>query len=1401
MKKKILSLLLVLLMLASILPASVLAATKTFDDFFTGLPLIAETEPGSPNSTNKWKVTTHNGEDVLMSGNKEKRSSTSTLQLTMTDDAANLSFEYKVSSEARYDKLTITQGATTLVDGVSGVIDWTRLEINAKNGDVITIKYSKDSSTDKNDDCVYVRSFSTSAPVVITLHANNGTDDTATQNIYGKGVLNANTFTCEGKLFAGWATSADGEIVYADKATIETETAMDLYAVWADAVTVTFNYNYGTTKDKTVTIAQGAQIGAANIPAAVTRTGYTFVGWFNNDDVQLTAETVITEDITYTGKWAPITYTIAFDANGGEGSMDSITATYDQEVTLPLAADKFTRVGYTFYGWTTLTSYIGEPSYADGATVKNLASIQDKVYTLRVNWKGNPVNITVDYNYEGAESITRVGMVGSHYNYVRQDDGKYKQDSLADPMREGYIFLGWFDAPEGGNEVTAYGKKFTAEDAENGFTMYAHWEKGITVHFDGNGYSMPISDKTVLPSKVYTSLPDLIERYMPTDKRLESWYIKLDGEGDARFGEAVTADTDFSAMGDSVTLIAKWRGYQYIIQFKVRSADKSYVQGTMADQAAPFDEDVTLNLCTYTREGYDFAGWTTQQFGSNPTIAYTDGGIINREWEDENDWGYGSEDNETFNLYAVWTEAKSEDEKDADAKFAAAEAAISGTYLPTYGKDTNALTMIQAKLTAASITDVTISVKAGASDNYSNYNYVGVADDGTLIYKWNENGTTSSTTGYVRPVFVLTYKTYTKESTECNFGMGLDEAKAKAALKAVADRITVPETIESADDLTKLPHYPVKAGVNESDVDYSSSTDLELWATATWQSNNSTNIAISEVSYPYFSPYKVTVSIPSNDTAVVLTLKLTYSGRDDLYLYKTYNVTIKGSVVERDVDYQELLNKMLETEDALTNPRNDSNIDKANVASDIQFFTTKDLSALSMQLYSKGFDGKYTPIKITSSNEDVISSTDVYNAARVLTYRPLPGREAENVTITIEILDRPSGEGESNTVLATANIEVTVQPLAQSELDTAAAFMKKVCTEEVYWDGIKKANSAKDNIAGDMWSFIEIVPDGDGYKFIRTADDAKGVGVKADSIDGWYASEKYRCFRSSNDAVIKHENLLLTKPQYNTNVTIDSVLSYSEYAKYYEKFKDNADYAQFAKFYKQPISVVVKVIGTEGIDNPNTETISVTVNMDGNAINSAFADFNYTYTCNSEDYKTGMDAVVAAITENGYTYAGSGSYLNSVTSPNGVILSSADEKYGPWSGWMFTVNGSSPMLDATTYARLDQYILKKGDVIRFYYVECPTDTRHHIRSTDDPTKCGMCGKVMPLLYGDVNGDGEVTSTDAGIVILYLKGKTELTAEQLLAADVNGDGQVTSSDAGNIILYCKGKISSFPASAN
>lgn len=94
---------------------------------------------------------------------------------------------------------------------------------------------------------------------------------------------------------------------------------------------------------------------------------------------------------------------------------------------------------------------------------------------------------------------------------------------LRTPSAPGYIFDGWFDAAEGGNAVgPSY--KFTAVDAENGFHLYAHWTKGITVHFDGNGYKNTLKDKTVTPDKVFSSLPSLSSYYYPANKALDGWY-------------------------------------------------------------------------------------------------------------------------------------------------------------------------------------------------------------------------------------------------------------------------------------------------------------------------------------------------------------------------------------------------------------------------------------------------------------------------------------------------------------------------------------------------------------------------------------------------------------------------------------------------------------------------------------------------------------------------------------------------------------------------------------------------------------------------------------------------------------------------------------------------------------
>ena len=1315
MKKRLVSLLLALVLVLGLMPTA-LAATITFDDFFAGLNVIAETEPGSPSSTNKWKVTTLDGEDVLMSGNKGKNSSSSTLQLTFTSDTT-MTFDYKVSSEQNYDKLTVKLGSETLVDSVSGVIDWTTQEVEAKNGDVLTIVYKKDSGGNKNDDCVYVRNFSTGTPAVVTFHAGNGMGEDHTQKIYnGKGKLKANTFTCDGKVFAGWATSADSTVIaYSDGASIETTTNMDLYALWADAVTVTFMN--GDTTVKTIDVAKDAPIGALNIPADLTKYGYKFAGWYDGE-TQLTAEMVITEARTFTAKWDPITYTIAFDANGGEGTVDSIpNVAYDADVTLP--SQGFTRDGYTLSGWAT-SKGSSSATHALGGTVKKLANTDGATYTLYAAWRGNDVTLTIDPNYEGAKTATRTTAVGSNYNYNKQEDGSFKFDSIADPIRTGYIFLGWFDAEQDGNEITNQ-YKFTAADAESGRTLYAHWEEGITVHFDGNGYNdryNQLKDKTVKKDKVFSSLPSYLDKSnYPANKALDGWYIK---NADGSFGDAVTRDTDFSTLSE-VTLIAKWRDYQYIIKYNLKYSDKSSVTGTMEDQPAPFGQAVKLTKCAYERTGYDFAGWSESSY--NATVKYTDEAIINRPWEEGDYLDDGSEDGETYNLYAVWTEAKSPEETAADAKLAAAETAISGTYNCTWGTDKNALTMINAKLAAAGITDVTVAVKAGASENYSSSNYVGVADDGTLQYKWNENGSTPAASGTVRPTVVLTYNDgttdYHKESTECLFNLPLDETKAMAALNTVAARITVPETVEAAADLTSLPHYPLKAGVDASKVDNNSSTDLELWATAVWQSSHTNVISVTGVDYPIFSPYKATVSIPESDTTVTLTLTLTYSGREDLKVNHVYTVNVKGSKQTPAVDYQALLEKVFGADDALTDPGTNTVIDKSAVKSDIQFPTTRDLGRVSLADYGVGFDGGVTPVILTSSNEDVIASADVANVARLMVYRPLPTANDAEVTVTVGIYNRVKDATPADylkqTPLATKAITLTVKKLEQSELDEAAAFMAKVCTPEVYWNGIKKANSDKDHVTGDLQWFFEIVPDGDGYKFIRNSDDSKWVGVKVDDIDGWYASEKYRIFRSSIPSVIAHENLLVTQPEYNTPVKIDSVLTHAVYGKYYEKYKDDqVNKWTFAKFYKQPVETVVTVIGTTGKVNPDVKKIEVTVNVEGHAFDESFTDLTDTYTCYDNEYKTAAVAVLDVLAKAGYTYTGAPSYITSVTDNKNHTMSAGDKAHGPWSGWMFTVDGKMPMLDATNYATLDTYPLKAEDhVIRFYYVDCPTATGHH----------------------------------------------------------------------------------------
>ena len=124
------------------------------------------------------------------------------------------------------------------------------------------------------------------------------------------------------------------------------------------------------------------------------------------------------------GELLPRTYTVKFDANGGEGTMDDQTFTYDVEQAL--SANVFTKTGYTFAGWKDAQGN----TYTDGQTVKNLAT--EGALTLTAQWTAN--SYTVKFDGNGAEGT----MADQSFTY------DVEQALTANGFtKTGYTFAGW----------------------------------------------------------------------------------------------------------------------------------------------------------------------------------------------------------------------------------------------------------------------------------------------------------------------------------------------------------------------------------------------------------------------------------------------------------------------------------------------------------------------------------------------------------------------------------------------------------------------------------------------------------------------------------------------------------------------------------------------------------------------------------------------------------------------------------------------------------------------------------------------------------------------------------------------------------------------------------------------
>lgn len=186
-------------------------------------------------------------------------------------------------------------------------------------------------------------------------------------------------------------------------------------STWSGTSSVSYSITVPAKPSYAVTFNANAPAGTAvsNMPANQTKwygdnltisstiptiPGYIFNGWATSATGAATYRTGANHDgnITYSGNaalplyavWTPITYQVAYNANGGSGTMapcsGNLTA-WNYGQTYALRTNTFTRTDYRFMGWARTPN--GAKTYNDGESVSNLTPTNNEVITLYAIWQ------------------------------------------------------------------------------------------------------------------------------------------------------------------------------------------------------------------------------------------------------------------------------------------------------------------------------------------------------------------------------------------------------------------------------------------------------------------------------------------------------------------------------------------------------------------------------------------------------------------------------------------------------------------------------------------------------------------------------------------------------------------------------------------------------------------------------------------------------------------------------------------------------------------------------------------------------------------------------------------------------------------------------------------------------
>ena len=1250
---------------------------------------------------------------------------TITIKFFASAPKAQLTFDYKVSSEGNSyyasDGLQINNGSK-----IGGTIDWTTYELTVSGGDTVTLSYTKDFMDDSGSDCVWLKNFAVEPAVVPTEPAKSGDTyliGTMAELLWFAEAVNGGQTTINGKLTANidlnsktWTAigsntqpfagtfdggrytisglvGSNGLFGYVAAGGTVKNVSLDCNITSDSGIGGIANTSKGTIEDCLVSgsVTGGSSGGSMYVGGIVGRSQEStsvIRGCVNKATVKNSYQKY-SGDLN-TGGIVGYTYGTVENCY----STGAVVARVTEEGKIPnknigglVGAINGNAIVTACYTTGTVTG----PAAGIGAfagTVSTSASVANCYY------------VTAD-GIAAVASGSSNGIGGVTADTLKTDDMAYKLGMHKDTgsINSGFPVQPW----QGGTAPNMPEDLKAVQDAAAALTLRGMTAADAAKKAEAEWYAEVVWDLYVPHGTA--DLDNMEYNYGCRDQAgLLDYFYKERGIDPAKLGRLTPDDSGVYQMRDlaPVTFDPEEdpeKAIEYVSRLELdKGADGITV--TWASDSGLLD--VTTGNITAPESSKDTVTLTA-------TVKKGDYSEV-----------------KTFTL-CLWSAQEDNKAVLADIKDMLAQTYVAIQPMQGVGDsyDENLTDALLRLLEEWGHEGITAEYKGGAKPNGFGSTVEYIDSDGKVTWIKDELPNSTQTVQYTDAKFTLTCGGETAEVT-VRARVGRDIKFVQKLLEEKAGELLTWETIRGKDqhsaaksDAAGWPLYTVQ--VDESVVNEAGkpidgvSTNLLLpvtysttgnaMVTVTWMSRDADALTVSDNKD---GTYTGVLNRPLKGEAaktVRLIAQVTYNFFDEATVAHITgtngievfaNVYFDITVAPSDRDVSAEIEAALDKYPALIRDfvNKSQTVDLNSVTADLQMPRPAILEDNGIMT-----DSWYQRVKMVSETPDVLA----FNGYHAMVYRPLPGEDAAQARYTITIT-------QDGAILGQKTFTMTIQPFTEEELTAAEKFMQLALEPDTYWNGIKGGNNDKEAVTKDLTSFVEILPDGKGgVTYVKGMNDITFDGIEADDIPGWYDAQIYRSFRSSRPSVVEHELLRVHQPEYNTTVKVDSVLTYTKFAQYWEKFgigdgataATQARYARFEQFYKQPISATFTVKGTTGTDNPNTGTITATVKVLGYEGSAFKAIDSYTYTAADDGDWTVWDAVQACLKANNYTYTGSGTYVASITDSHGTTLT--ERAYGEESGWMFRVsNGDDEKTPNTT---LVQTYLHDGDVITLFYTD------------------------------------------------------------------------------------------------